>query len=126
VSIAATGLSKRASLRCSEEGEVRQISRPNAEVPSDLQSTTISRRRFLSKGTILLGGGTILSRVLAAPTAAASSGKISQAQAKYQNAPKGASRCDRCVQFQPPSACKIVDGVISPSGSCTFFAPRKK
>jgi hypothetical protein len=28
------------------------------------------------------------------------------------------------VQFQPPASCKLVDGSISPSGSCDFFAPK--
>jgi hypothetical protein len=62
--------------------------------------------------------------LLSRPAVAASSGKVSQTEAGYQNAPKGASRCDKCIQFQPPSACKVVDGAVSPAGSCNFFAPR--
>ena len=30
---------------------------------------------------------------------------------------------DKCVQFQPPNACKVVDGTISPRGSCRIFSP---
>ncbi len=26
--------------------------------------------------------------------------------------------CAVCVNFQPPSACKFVDGIISPNGWC--------
>ena len=38
----------------------------------------------------------------------------------------GAARtlCDGCVNFQPPKACKFVQGDISPSGWCQLFAPK--
>jgi hypothetical protein len=41
----------------------------------------------------------------------------------YQDHPDGDKRCDKCEQFQPPSACKMVDGTISPQGSCRIFVP---
>ena len=47
--------------------------------------------------------------------------KISKVAANYQDHPDGDKRCDRCVQFQPPDACKVVDGPISPQGSCRIF-----
>jgi hypothetical protein len=50
--------------------------------------------------------------------------KVSKSQADYQDTPRGGVRCDRCVQFEAPAACKIVDGPVSPSGSCSFFAPK--
>jgi hypothetical protein len=50
--------------------------------------------------------------------------KISQADAKYQATPKGDQRCDACVNFQPPNACKFVQGDISPSGWCQLFAKK--
>ncbi len=50
--------------------------------------------------------------------------KISQATAKYQNTPKDDQRCDRCVNFQPPKACKFVEGNISPSGWCQLFVKK--
>ena len=58
------------------------------------------------------------------PGAAFASSKVEQTQAGYKNSPRGDARCDKCLQFQPPSACKIVDGVVSPAGSCNFYAPR--
>jgi hypothetical protein len=39
----------------------------------------------------------------------------------YQDHPDGDKRCDKCTQFQPPDACKVVDGSISPQGSCRIF-----
>lgn len=50
--------------------------------------------------------------------------KVPKSQAGYKDAPRSGMRCDRCLQFQPPAACKIVDGAISPSGWCDFFAPK--
>jgi hypothetical protein len=50
--------------------------------------------------------------------------KISQANAKYQDHPNGTQECDGCIQFQPPNACKIVDGTINPKGWCQFFGAK--
>ena len=49
--------------------------------------------------------------------------KISQKAVAYQDHPDGNKRCDKCVQFQPPNACKVVDGTISPNGYCKLFVP---
>jgi hypothetical protein len=49
--------------------------------------------------------------------------KISKVAVNYQDHPDGEKRCDKCVQFQPPDACKVVDGTISPQGSCRIFVP---
>jgi hypothetical protein len=42
----------------------------------------------------------------------------------YQDHPDGDKRCDKCVQFQPPDACKMVEGTISAQGSCRIFMLR--
>jgi hypothetical protein len=60
----------------------------------------------------------------AAITRAGAQTKISQAAAKYQGQPKGQQSCAVCANFQPPSACKFVDGTISPAGWCQLFAPK--
>jgi len=49
--------------------------------------------------------------------------KISKVAVNYQDHPDGDKRCDKCAQFQPPDACKMVDGTISPQGSCRIFMP---
>jgi High potential iron-sulfur protein len=56
-------------------------------------------------------------------TANRAAAKISQAAVAYQPQPNADKRCDRCVQFQPPNACKIIDGTISPQGWCKVFVP---
>jgi hypothetical protein len=57
---------------------------------------------------------------------AAAQSKVSKANAKYQDKPKGDQRCDGCVQFVAPDGCKVVDGKISPSGWCMLYAAKPK
>ena len=80
----------------------------------------ISRRVALSGAALALGAATIATAV----SQAAAQQKISQADAKYQGTPKGDQHCDGCVNFQPPNACKFVQGDISPSGWCQLFTPK--
>jgi hypothetical protein len=80
-------------------------------------------RRVVLTGTALVAGSAAL--VTAVPQARAQE-KISQANAKYQSTPKGDQRCDVCINFQPPNACKFVQGDISPNGWCSLFAPKTK
>jgi hypothetical protein len=82
------------------------------------------RRHFTARR---VGGDSSRTRVAATGTAAtqaAAQQKVKQAEVKYQDQPKGPQRCDGCVQFQPPNACKIVEGQISPNGWCEIFAAK--
>jgi len=83
----------------------------------------ISRRAVLTTGAALSLGAATAAAVV---SLAAAQQKISQADAKYQTTPRGDQRCDGCVNFQPPNACKFVEGNISPSGSCQLFAAKAK
>lgn len=83
----------------------------------------ISRRAVLAAGAALSLGAATAAAVV---SPAAAQQKIKQADAKYQSTPKGDQRCDGCVNFQPPNACKFVDGNISPSGWCELFAAKGK
>jgi hypothetical protein len=79
-------------------------------------------RRALLRGAIgAVGGATVLAAT-ACPARAFP--KISQKAVAYQDHPNGDKRCDKCVQFQPPDACKIVEGPVSPQGSCRIFIPK--
>jgi High potential iron-sulfur protein len=49
-------------------------------------------------------------------------GKMSKAQAEYQDSPKGIQMCATCSLFDEPHACKVVDGDISPNGWCKAYA----
>jgi hypothetical protein len=61
----------------------------------------------------------------APPPAAAGSGKISQAQAQYQDMPKGDQRCANCLHFIAESnTCKVVEGQVKPEGWCMLWAKK--
>lgn len=80
----------------------------------------ISRRVALTATAPALGAAAVAAAVLQA----AARQKISQVDAKYQSTPKGDQRCDGCISFQSPNACKFVEGDISPSGWCELFAAK--
>jgi hypothetical protein len=80
----------------------------------------ISRRAVLANAALALGA----TASAVAATQATAQTKISQAEAKYQASPKGQQSCAVCVQFQPPNACKFVQGTISPTGWCQLFAAK--
>jgi hypothetical protein len=50
--------------------------------------------------------------------------KIDQKTALYQAFPKNGQTCNKCVQFEPPAACKLVEGTISPAGWCQLYSPK--
>ena len=83
-------------------------------------SQRISRRVALCGTALALGAAAIA----AAVSQAAAQQKISQADATYQGTPKGGQHCDGCVNFQPPNACKFVQGNVSPNGWCQLFTPK--
>jgi hypothetical protein len=80
-------------------------------------SARLSRRSLLGGA---IGAVGILS---ATANLATAQPKISKVAVNYQDHPDGNKRCDKCVQFQPPDACKVVEGAISPQGSCRIFVP---
>jgi hypothetical protein len=83
-------------------------------------------RQLISRRVALAGTAFTLSAATTAVVVqqAAARQKISQADAKYQSTPKGDQRCDGCISFQPPNACKFVQGDISPSGWCELYAAK--
>jgi hypothetical protein len=87
-----------------------QMTFPNLEL-------TMRRRDFI---TVLIGAATGLN--LAAPSRTDAAEKMSKPEAEYQDSPKDIRVCATCTLFEPPHACKVVEGDISPSGWCKAFA----
>lgn len=83
--------------------------------------SALSRRRFILN--IGLAGGALGLAAAAAPAQAAQN-KIDQRSAGYQATPKGKARCDNCIQWQAPDACKVVQGKIAASGWCVLYAKK--
>jgi hypothetical protein len=82
-------------------------------------SSGLSRRAFF-QCAITYGAGVAIIEGLGSKIASAQA-KVPQKAVSYQEKPKDAQRCDGCVNFQAPNACKLVDGQISPQGWCALF-----
>jgi hypothetical protein len=78
-------------------------------------------RRALLRYAVGAAGGVAISCASLDPATAAP--KISKKAVAYQDHPDGDKECAKCAQFQPPDACKMVEGPISPQGSCRIFVP---
>jgi hypothetical protein len=89
-------------------------------VPS--KSKGFSRRVFFQR-VAAYGAGAVIIQGVGARLATAQA-KVAQNAVSYQDKPKGAQRCDGCSSFQPPNACKMVDGEISPQGWCSLFTKK--
>jgi hypothetical protein len=76
-----------------------------------------SRRRVVGAVAGSISAG-ILSRV----SPALASEKMTRQQAQYQDTPNGIYSCAVCTLFEPPAACKVVDGDVSKDGWCKAFA----
>ena len=79
----------------------------------------VSRRAILGHSVVCVTGAAAL---LSSATPAAA--KMAQAAASYQGSPKGGHQCDNCSLFQPPASCQLVEGNISSSGWCKFWAKK--
>jgi hypothetical protein len=51
--------------------------------------------------------------------------KAAQSIVGYQAKPMGAAQCSSCIHFEVPSSCKVVEGVIAPTGWCRLYAQRR-
>ena len=51
--------------------------------------------------------------------------KIVQKMVGYQFKPMGTAQCNNCKHFEAPSSCKVVEGVIAPTGWCRLYAQQK-
>lgn len=84
----------------------------------------LSRRQLLRGATITAGASALAIATLAGSPARAGA-KFSQKMAQYRPTPKGGQNCGNCVQFEPTTACKVVDGKVAASGWCMLYAPTK-
>jgi high potential iron-sulfur protein len=87
--------------------------------PLQIRSGGFSRRTTLLRSAACAAGAVV--SLLPAREAAA---KMAQTGVAYQTTPKGDQQCSNCSLFQPPSACTLVDGTISPTGWCKFWVKK--
>jgi hypothetical protein len=80
-------------------------------------------RRVLFQRAATYAAGVAIIHVLGLNRAVAQA-KVPQKTVAYQDKPKGTDRCDGCNNFQPPNACKLVEGEINPQGWCSLFTKK--
>ncbi|HZS63551.1 MAG TPA: high-potential iron-sulfur protein [Xanthobacteraceae bacterium] len=91
------------------------------------QRQPLSRRHFIGRiitGFALAGAAIpamARERDLGFLLFAQGGGKISKADAHYQDKPNNGQQCAGCVHFQAPDRCQIVEGTVSPRGWCSNF-----
>ena len=78
---------------------------------------------MLSRRSLLRGATAVAGILGTTSNLAEAQPKISKVAVNYQDHPDGDKRCNKCAQFQPPDSCKMVEGAISPQGSCRIFMP---
>jgi hypothetical protein len=81
-----------------------------------------TRRSALKAGLAAIAGTGVAA--IAASRARAQSAKADPSTVAYQSKPSNGQQCSGCVQWDPPNACKIVSGTISPSGWCELYSPK--
>jgi hypothetical protein len=85
------------------------------------ETNRISRRDFV----FAAGVGSAALGIGIGATPAVASNKMSQKAMSYRPSPNGNQRCDNCANWQPPNACKLIDGTIAPTGWCILYRPKK-
>jgi hypothetical protein len=88
------------------------------------RSRGISRRQVLTIAAGAAGASVAITAAVIGTSMPAQAAKVSQKIVKYQDTPKGEQRCENCVQFEPPSTCKTVDGTVAAQGWCTVYAKK--
>ena len=83
-----------------------------------------SDKRASLRGMVRAGLGVLAAGTMARQ-ASAQDQKIAQTLVQYQAGPKDGLRCDHCVNWVDPNACKIVVGPINPAGWCVAYAPKE-
>jgi hypothetical protein len=88
-----------------------------------MQENHIHEPATLSRRGVLSGAANCacVAAVLRVSQAMADAPKMKQSDVAYQPGPNGGKSCNQCSNWQPPNACKLVSGEISPSGWCSLF-----
>jgi hypothetical protein len=83
----------------------------------------LPRRRVLHGFAFAAGSAAFLGASLAGPPASADS-KMTQRLVQYRATPNGKADCANCNNFQSPSACRLVEGAVAPTGWCLLYAAK--
>ncbi len=82
-------------------------------------------RRSILRNVVLTAGATAVgASVLGENQRAVAQTKAAKSVVAYQNTPHEGQSCATCVQFEPPSSCKVVEGTVSPAGWCKVYVKK--
>lgn len=82
-------------------------------------------RRVILRTAALAGASTaILGPIIGREGTATAQTKVPKTVVGYQDTPHDGQRCDNCLQFEPPSACKVVEGNVAPAGWCKVYVKK--
>ncbi len=88
-----------------------------------MERNTNEGRRSFFRGAATIAGTALAASVIPLRVANAQQ-KASKKAMQYQDRPKNGQECDQCMHFQPPKACAVVEGDISPKGWCAAWAKK--
>jgi len=91
----------------------------------DMSDISTSGQVDISRRALLRGAAVALSAPIFAINIKAAMAKSAQSAVAYETSPKNGHSCGNCMNFEPPSSCKLVDGAISSSGWCKLWAEKK-
>jgi hypothetical protein len=74
------------------------------------------------RNAIRAAAGGISAALFVKTSKAQADGKMTRAQAQYQDTPSGIYSCANCSLFERPKSCKVVEGEVSEDGWCKAFA----
>lgn len=88
-----------------------------------IQSAALSRRSIL-RNAFTVSGTAVFGTIMSRNRRAEAQTKAAQSVVGYQATPHEGQACDTCLQFVPPSSCKVVEGTISPAGWCKVYVKK--
>ncbi len=83
-----------------------------------------SRRSILRKVMLTAGVGAVAGSILGENGGAMAQTKAAKSVVAYQDTPHEGQSCATCLQFEPPSGCKVVEGTVSAAGWCKVYVKK--
>lgn len=83
-----------------------------------------SRRSILRNFVFSAGATAVSSSILGENRGAVAQTKAAKSVVAYQDTPHEGQSCATCLQFEPPSSCKVVEGTVSPAGWCKVYVKK--
>lgn len=83
----------------------------------------MQRRSGIPRRVILRSACTGLALLCAGSAAGAQGKKYTLQEAEYRDEAEDDLRCIHCALFVDPDQCNIIDGKVSPNGTCKYFVP---